>query len=86
MITGDKVNRGEVFGLPQPIQQVVNPRERVTVLDGLFVQRPIVDTHAPPTVLLQDEENRCAVRTLRRADMSLGQQILDLGLELLVLF
>ena len=36
MITGGKVNCGEVFGLPQPIQQVVYPRERVAILDGLF--------------------------------------------------
>ena len=73
------------FALPQAVQQVVNARQRITVLDGLLVQSPIVNAHAPPTILLRNEEDRGAVRALRRSDVSLGQQILDMGLELLML-
>ena len=80
MITGGKVYSGEVFGLPQLIQQVVDPRQRVAVLDRLFVQSPIINAHAPPSILFRNKKDRGAVRALRRADVALSKQVLNLGL------
>ena len=60
-----KVDGGKVFSFSQSVQQVINARQRVTVLDGLLVQSLVVDAHAAPTILLQNEEDRHTVRALR---------------------
>ena len=85
MIAGGQINGGKVFSFSQSVQQVIDAWQQIAVLDCLSVQSPIIDAHAPPTVLLRNEEDRGAVRALRWSDVSLCQQILNLRLELFML-
>ena len=73
MIARGQVDGGKVFSFSKSVQEVINARQRIAVLDRLFVQSPIVDAHAPSTVLLQNKEDRGAVRALRCWDVSLRQ-------------
>ena len=78
MIARGQINGGKVFSFSQSVQQVIDARQWIAVLDRLFVQSPIVNAHAPLTVLLRNKEDRGAVRALRWSDVSLRQQILNL--------
>jgi len=44
------------------IQELIDARDRVSILDGLPIERSIVNHHAKGAVLLLDEEHRRAIR------------------------
>ena len=41
----------------------------------------IIDAHAPTPIFLRDKKNGCSIWALRRANMSLSKQIIDLRLQ-----
>ena len=62
MVTGTKIDLAEYSRTVKSIEEFVDTRQRITVLDGDLVQRAIIDTHAHGTVLLLDEQYRSAER------------------------
>ena len=62
VVAGGEVDFAEDLGALEAIHEFVNPRERVSVLDGYRVQEPVVDHHPTGAVLLGNEENRGGVR------------------------
>src|SRR3954467_5881394 len=55
VIAGAEVDLGEHLGTLYSVEYFINTREGVTVLDGQFVQRAVVDTHSQASVLLFDK-------------------------------
>ena len=82
MVAAAQVDLAEVLRALQPIEQLVDARQRVAVLDGDIVQRAIVDAHAHGTILLLHEQDRCTERRLARLDEAGLRQLLELLLEL----
>ena len=65
MVAAAQVDLAEVARTLQPIEQLVDARQRVAVLDGDVVQRAVVDAHAHGAILLLHEQDR---RTEGRLD------------------
>ncbi|GJS64338.1 integrase, catalytic region, zinc finger, CCHC-type containing protein [Tanacetum coccineum] len=57
MITRSKVYLREVARSLKLVKQIVNPRERITILDGQLVQFTIVYAYAKRSILLLDKQN-----------------------------
>jgi hypothetical protein len=56
-----EINFGEHRGasFSNPVQEFINPGERVTVLDRDVVECTVVNAHAESAVLLADKQHRC---------------------------
>ena len=57
MVSGPQIDLGEDPGSVQLVEQILDLRERILVLDGHFIQLTVVHTHAYGSVSLVDEEN-----------------------------
>jgi hypothetical protein len=44
------------------IKQIINPRQRVLVLDGNLIQSTIIHAHVLSTILLWDENHRGSLK------------------------
>ncbi|XP_021317213.1 uncharacterized protein LOC110435676 [Sorghum bicolor] len=58
VVPGPKVELGEELGAVELVEELVNHRDRKSVLDGERIERPVVDAETPRPVRLLDEENR----------------------------
>ena len=85
MVAAAQVDLAEVLGSLQPIEQLIDQRKRIAVLDGDVVERTIVDTHAHGAIFLLDEQDRSAEGRLARLDEACLDEFLQLLLELLEL-
>ena len=82
VVAAAQVDLAEVLRALQTVEQFVDTRQRVAVLDGDVVQRTIVDAHAHGAILLLHEQDGCTEwRLARLNEASLGQ-----FLELLLQF
>ena len=54
VVPGPEVQLGEELGTTE----LVNHRDRKSVLDGERIERPVIDAETPRTVRLLDEEDR----------------------------
>src|SRR5581483_10074182 len=57
MVSGSKIDFGEVCRSLQLIKQIVNARKRITVLNSNLVQLPVIDAHAKRSIFLFDEQH-----------------------------
>src|SRR5580700_12135423 len=77
-ITTCEVDFRKDFCSKESIEEFVDSRESVSILDCLRVERAIVDTHSKSTIFLSDEKNRCFVWTCRRGNLSIFQEEVEL--------
>ena len=61
-VAGPQVQLGEIARALQPVEQLVDARQRVAISNRLRVERAVVDHHALRPVRLHDEEHRRAPR------------------------
>src|SRR6185437_11670388 len=76
MVTGPEIELREVLRALKPIEQLVDARQRVVVLDGHVVQRTVVDAHTQLAILLLHEQDGCTERRLTRLDATSPEQFL----------
>jgi hypothetical protein len=76
-----QVQFGKKLRTTQTLKEIVDPRKRVGVLDGLRIEFAIIDTKAKVFVLLSNKEDRRSVRRTTRPDPTLLQEVLELGPE-----
>ena len=60
VIATPEIDLTEILRTLETIEEFVNTRQRIAVLDGHVVECTVVDTHAHLATLLLHEENRCA--------------------------
>jgi hypothetical protein len=60
VISWPEVYLGEIFGSLQLVEEVVDPRERVLILDCNFIQGPVIDTHSHTPILFGNEKDGCS--------------------------
>ena len=60
-----KVNFGEIFRAGHVVDELVNTRQGVLVLEGDFVQCAVINTEAEVTILLARKEYTCTEGTSR---------------------
>ena len=75
MVSGDQVELGEVTGTSEPIDELVDTRERMPVFLGDPIETPIVDTHPERTVGFLDKEDWSAIWRGARFDELFGQEL-----------
>jgi len=85
VVATTQIDLTEVLRALEPVEQLVDPRQRVAVLDRDVVQRTIVDTHTHGAILLLDEKDRGTERRLTRLDESGLGQLFELLLQLVQL-
>ena len=81
MVAGAEVNLGEILGTLKAVEEFVDARQRVAVLDGDVVECAIVDAHASGSVLLLDEQDRSAEGRLGGLDEASGSEFVELRAE-----
>ena len=69
MVPGSQVNIQKYFGSSHLVEQIIDPRELVTILYGHFVQLMVVNAHSNHTVLLLYEKNWCSPRRHTESDV-----------------
>src|SRR3982074_1986635 len=57
-----QIEFGEVLASCKPVEEVVDARERILVLDCDVVECAIINPHTEATILLFDKEDRCSIR------------------------
>src|ERR1044071_3683411 len=62
VITRSQINLRVVTRALELVKEIINARERITILDGHFVQLTIIDTHAKTFVLLLHKQDRSSLR------------------------
>ena len=85
VVAGTKVDLGEVPRTVETIQEVVNARDRVPVLDGDLVEGTVVHTQAEGSILLLHKEDWRSTVGCARSDEALAHVLLKLLEQLLVL-
>ena len=78
VVAGAEVNLGEVLGTLKAVEEFVDARQRVAVLDGDVVERAVVDAHARGAVLLLDEQDRSAEGRLGGLDEAGSSEFVEL--------
>jgi len=58
VVPAAKVDLGEEAGTLQLIQELIDHRDRVLVLDGGVVEGSVVDAETPSVVVLADQKHR----------------------------
>jgi len=82
MIAASQVKLGEVACTMQLIEELIDPRQRIPILNRDAVQSPEVDAHSLTSICLLHEEHWSSEWTLGRLDESKLQQIIQLLSEL----
>src|SRR5581483_5970934 len=57
VVSGSKIDLGEIGRSLQLVEQIINTRKRITVLDSNLVQLPVINAHAKRSILLLDEQH-----------------------------
>src|SRR5581483_4360861 len=83
MVSGSRIDFGEVCRSLQLVEQIINTRKRITILDSNLVQLPIIDAHAKRSIFLFDEQHGGSPRRRAGSNESLIQQLLKLIRQLL---
>jgi hypothetical protein len=84
VVPGSEVQLGEELGTMELVEELVNHRDRESILDGEHVQRPVVDAEVPRTVGLLDEEDGRREQRVAAADNPLLQRGGTLPLQLVL--
>jgi hypothetical protein len=71
VVTRTKIDLGENFGSSQLIKKNIDSGERIFVLDGYCIKRPVIHTQPQATILLFDKESRTTPRRGARAIITL---------------
>jgi hypothetical protein len=58
MISRSKINLGKKLSIPQLVQEVIYPQQRVLVLDYHGIQIPVVNAHPHGTIFLLHKQDR----------------------------
>ena len=74
-----QVNAGNHTGIEQTIQQIVNARYGILVLDCLSIQGPVVNAHTQGTISLACKQDRSPIRTTTRSNPTLGKVVVQLA-------
>jgi ABC-type cobalamin/Fe3+-siderophores transport system ATPase subunit len=61
MVPRSKIDLGKELGILQLIQEVIDPRKRILVLDYHDIQIPIVNAHPHRAILLFHKKDRGAL-------------------------
>src|SRR5688572_13200776 len=78
VISGTKVYFREITRSLELIKQVINSRQRISVLDSHFIQLSIINTHSERTILLPYKQHRSTPWRDTRSNETLLKQILQL--------
>ena len=81
MVSRLQVNLQKYLGSSYLIEQVIDPREWVMVLDGHFFKLAVIDAHPHRTILLLYKKHRCSLRRNTWLDISFLNQLLQLQFE-----
>ena len=81
MVPGSYVNILKDFGSSHLIEQVIDPREWITVLDSHFVQLTVINAHLHRTIFLLHKKYRCSPRGHTGSDIPFLYQLLQLHFE-----
>ena len=81
MVPRLQINLLKYFGTSHLIEQVIDMREWVSVLDSHFVQLAVIDAHLHRTILLIYEQYRCSQRRHTGSDIPFLYQLLQLLFE-----
>jgi hypothetical protein len=71
VVTRRKIDLGEDLGSSQLIKKNIDTGKRIFVLDGYYVDRPVVNTQPQTTIFLFDKESRTTPRRRARANITL---------------
>jgi hypothetical protein len=82
MIATLQIQRRENGRTMQTVQQLINPRQRISVPHCHLVETPVVNTHAKSAILLLDEQHRGPIRRRTGLNQPFRQQLADLFLHL----
>jgi len=85
-VPAEQIQITEVLGSREGIQRLIYPWERVGVLDDNAVESAVVYTEHPATILLLDQNDRRALRTVGRLNQVPVEKTLHLSAHLLLLF
>jgi hypothetical protein len=81
VVTGAKVNLGEVSSALETVEEFVDARKRVAVLDRDVVESAIVNAHAGGAVLFLDKKNRSTEGRLGWLDKAGSLEFVELRAE-----
>ena len=77
VISPSEIHLGEQFSSLQFLGQLSDKRERVVVLDGVFVKIAIILYHSLLSVLFRDEEHRGCLGRFQRSNVPFSGLIVD---------
>lgn len=83
MISRVEINLRKIPRPMQTVQQLFNPGEWIPILNGVFSQSAIIDTHAPLSIFLWNKDNGRVVKALTRSNPRLLKQCFNLTPEFL---
>ena len=58
VISGPQINLGEYFFPTELVEQIINPRKQIFVLDSDIIQLTVIHTHAETTIFLVHKDSR----------------------------
>ncbi len=86
MVAGTQVDFGKELRTTQLVENIINPRKRVAVLDSELIQSSIVYTHSETAIFLGYEKDRGPPRGGAWTDESFSEKFRNLETELVLLF